>query len=586
VDHGRLHADRRDLDGAVTLRVDADHDAVCQAEVAHQVVVAPPGTGKTAVAVRLAGALTRDLDPEQRALLVTFSNQARVQLEREASRQLALDVRRSVDVVNYHGFFRREVWAYRRALGLPLDLRFTTWRRRLEVLKAVNADAVAELSSSKGLLDAFAEQRFELFRDERTPSAQVRESLLSAIDAENRAGGVVFDDLGALFWQLLETYPVLDAAYKARYPVVIADEHQDASALQDAFVRRLASQRLVVFADPMQLIYGFRGSKSERLDQHVEDCDAQFELHTPHRWHGQQASGEWLLAVRARLQGNVAAAQRPSAAQIVTCDYFNQMLPRVKGEAASALNGGMDTVAVIAAFNTEVGKLRAYLCKQGLYPRQLGGGDDYEQACAELEQLPLLDDPSNLGVHAMERVQTLVPTLKPNVVTTVKKRLTGAGVNLAGNCGAEAKGLLKALEPLYEFGPSAYFSSVVRALDACASQNHHLPRVEAVRALRATADGFESGDEALEDALARYSANVAVAAQAAPRLGRGVYVMTAHQAKGKEFDAVIIVNCGAAQFPDDPENRRLFYVAITRGSRRWVVMAPTASPTPLLVHLD
>ncbi len=569
----------------MSLRVDPDHDAVCHADGTHLLVVAPPGTGKTAVSVRLAGTLAPELSAEERVLLVTFSNQARVQLEREAARQFHPETRHGIEVVNYHGFFRREVWAYRRALALPLEVRLTSWRRRFEALKAADADAVAELRQFKGFLEAFAEQRFQAFHDERTPSPETRERLLAAIDAENHAGRVIFDDLGALFWQLLETYPVLDAAYKTRYPVVIADEHQDASALQDAFVRRLASRRLVVFADPMQLIYGFRGSKPERLEQHVQECDAQYELRTPHRWHGQEASGAWLLAVRARLQGDAVAAARPAELKIIKCQYFNQMLPRIKGEAAAALNGGMNTVAVISAFNSDVGKLRSYLCKQGLYPRQLGGGDDFEDACAEIEQLPLLDDPSNLAVHAIERVASLVPTLKPTIVATVKTRLTATGVNLSGNCGAEAKGLLKALEPLYEYGPSSYFSSVVGALDECAAKDHHLPRIEAVRALRATADRFEDADATLEDALARYSDNVAAAAQSAPRLGRGLYVMTAHQAKGKEFDAVIIVNCGATQFPDDPENRRLFYVAVTRGSRRWVVMAPADTPTPLLSHL-
>ena len=583
MDRGRLQCARRDLHGPLSLRDDPDHDAVCEADAKHLLVVAPPGTGKTTLAVRLAGVQASALSPEERILLVTFSNQARVQLEREAARQLTIEARRAVEVVNYHGLFRREVWAYRRALGLPLDVRFTSGRRRLEVLKAADAEAVAELKQFKGFLDAFAEQRFPGFHDERTPSHETVERLLGAIETENGLGRIVFDDLGALFWRLLDTYPVLDTAYQARYPVVIADEHQDASALQDAFVRRLASRRLVIFADPMQLIYGFRGSKPERLERHNAECDARFELRTPHRWHGRD-SGDWLLAVRARLQGQGRPAPRPAEVTLIKCQYLNQMLPRVKGEAAAALRGGMETVAVIAVFNSDVGKLRSYLSREGLYPRQLGGGDDFEDACAEIEQLPLLDDPTNLAVHALERVASLVPTLKQNIVFTAKKRLTPTGVNLSGRCSAEVKALLSALEPLYLVGPRSYFSSVVTALEECLARDHHLPRVEAVRALRATADRCDEASD-LEAALAEYSDNVAAAAQAAPRLGRGLYVMTAHQAKGKEFDAVIVVNCGSTQFPDNEEGRRLFYVAITRGSQKWVLLAPSQTPTPLLLHL-
>ncbi len=47
--------------------------------------------------------------------------------------------------------------------------------------------------------------------------------------------------------------------------------------------------------------------------------------------------------------------------------------------------------------------------------------------------------------------------------------------------------------------------------------------------------------------------------------------MTAHQAKGKEFDAVVLVNATAAHFPDSDEGRRLFYVAITRASKAWTI---------------
>ncbi len=82
--------------------------------------------------------------------------------------------------------------------------------------------------------------------------------------------------------------------------------------------------------------------------------------------------------------------------------------------------------------------------------------------------------------------------------------------------------------------------------------------------------------------MERYSFDVMAASQAAPRTTRGLYVMTAHQAKGKEFDVVVLAGANEQFFPDTEESRRLFYVAITRASKEWVVITPDSKPSPLL----
>ena len=219
-----------------SFRPDPDHDAVLDSGADHLVVTAPPGTGKTCLSVRLAAKTASTLNASENVLVLTFSNQARTQLEREAARQLTPALRRRIHITNYHRFFWQGVSAYRRALGLPMHLDIGSRRRRQKALELAEPTLVHEFQSHAGLIESLAEHSFAEFRDARTPDGESLGRLLATVDFEQRKGRLVFDDLGALFWSLLNLFPSVDQAYTHRYPVVIADEHQDASALQDAVV--------------------------------------------------------------------------------------------------------------------------------------------------------------------------------------------------------------------------------------------------------------------------------------------------------------------------------------------------------------
>lgn len=567
-------------------RPDPDHEAVLESGANHQLVTAPPGTGKTHISVRLAGRLAHDLPIGSKVLLLTFSNQARTQLEKEAARQLSRDDRSQIEVTNYHRFFWQGVLAYRRALGLPMQLDIGSRRRRAEALRRGAGSLVEELKGVEGLVESLAEHAFCEFHDDRTPDRDVLQRLLGVVEEEQLAGRLVFDDLGALFWTLLERFPAVDQVYRFRYPIVIADEHQDASALQDAVVRRLGSRRLVVLADPMQLIHEFRGARGERLERHMAECDQSLTLRTPHRWHGSEGLARWLLAVRARLQGQVASCPTPSQLRIDRSPAdrrFNGMKPFVKQAVSRAFADGSRTVAVLTRSNAEAGELRSYLSKQGQYPRQIGTAD-FEDAREDIEQLPLFEDHRAVAIHVVDRLETLVPTLTPAVLNQIRDRIQPDGVKLE-RAGAEAAAVLNALEPIYARGPSAYFEGLGGALGALADRGHHLPRQEAVRTLRATAESLKDASPNLEFALEKYADAVLVAAHRASPADHGLFIMTAHQAKGKEFD-VIVLGDGMERFwPDDEDHRRLFYVCITRATRSWTVVVPDLGASPLIDHL-
>ena len=206
------------------------------------------------------------------------------------------------------------------------------------------------------------------------------------------------------------------------------------------------------------------------------------------------------------------------------------MKPPVRGAVAQAFRDGFQSVAVLARGNAEASELRTYLTKKGLFPRQVGTRD-FEDARHDVEQLPLLRSPRPIATQALDRLQTLVPTLPTALIRQVRARLGDHETDLA-RVGTRALPILKALEPIYDRGRSGYFQALASALTSCEDAGHHLPRTEAVWALRVAVTTTNDCDP-FERILERYSQAVLTATHIAPRIERGLFVMTAHQAKGK-----------------------------------------------------
>ena len=227
--------------------------------------------------------------------------------------------------------------------------------------------------------------------------------------------------------------------------------------------------------------------------------------------------------------------------------------------------------------------MRRYLSEHGLKPWQIGG-EDFEEARGDIEQLPLLRDPQSVALHGVERLVALVATLSRDIADQVRRRLLPGGPNRRG-AGQEASAILQALEPIYTTGATGYFKAMAAAIDTCTALGHHLPRLGYVQALRDTAEALGGIAADLDTLLDEYSARIVAATHVVPRTTRGLFVMTAHQAKGKEFDAVILANASQRFYPDNDESRKLFYVAVTRATKAWTVIAPDRAATPLLATL-
>ena len=116
-----------------------------------------------------------------------------------------------------------------------------------------------------------------------------------------------YAELAARVAKLILRCPYIADALADRFPVVVADEHQDTSKEQNDVIMaiRRAGATLRIFGDPMQNIYT-RGPAAQKALARWDETKAGAvlaELCTPHRWRdGTPALGDWILQARQTLK--------------------------------------------------------------------------------------------------------------------------------------------------------------------------------------------------------------------------------------------------------------------------------------------
>src|SRR3569623_1807328 len=104
-----------------------------------------------------------------------------------------------------------------------------------------------------------------------------------------------YEELASKVARLVRASPIVARSIALRFPIIICDEHQDASPHQNTVILAFfeAGAMLRIFADPMQRIFG--GKKKAELESEItaqqqqwaelsRRADARDALDFPHRW--------------------------------------------------------------------------------------------------------------------------------------------------------------------------------------------------------------------------------------------------------------------------------------------------------------
>lgn len=400
-----------------------------------------------------------------------------------------------------------------------------------------------------------------------------------------------YSQLAAKVASLLRASPMIARSLAQRYPIVICDEHQDASADQHAIVMACheggASVR--VFGDPMQRIYGSKKKADIEAEQHRwEDlklrAGAFAELDEPHRWlHASVPLGGWILAAREALRSGSQVDLRTCLPQGVSIIVAENQSPKQrggyqladgKGKPIYELVEATNSLLVLAAHNSTVDALRAF------FGRQLPIWEGHMR-----ESLAVLVNTVQKHTGNASSIAQASVTFLDGVATGFSPSAYGNTflTEVSGGCNGKRSGkpaTLQALGKMILDQPN--HKGVAKVLQRLNQLIATDPAFQVVKidCPREFWDAVRIGEfDDADEGFAEVSRRRSYTRPSPPAKA----ISTVHKAKGLECDDVLIMPCDAQHFGDTPAARCLLYVAMSRAKRSLTFVVSRLNQSPLVV---
>jgi DNA helicase-2/ATP-dependent DNA helicase PcrA len=244
-------------------------------------IIAGAGSGKTRVLTfRIAHLLYKGADPFS-ILSLTFTNKAAREM-RNRIENLVGPAAKSLWMGTFHSVFARILRQEAEKLGYPPNFTIydTDDSKSLikSILKEMNLDdktykpgmVLGRISMAKNnLITAAAYLKNEELnqQDKNANRPKFAEIFKAYTERCYRAGAMDFDDILINTYLLLEKHPDVCHKWQHRFKYVMVDEYQDTNTVQYMITKRIAAvhQNICVVGDDAQSIYAFRGANIQNI---------------------------------------------------------------------------------------------------------------------------------------------------------------------------------------------------------------------------------------------------------------------------------------------------------------------------------
>ena len=559
-------------------------------------VVAGPGTGKTRTLTARIAFLTESRGvPPETVLALTFTNKAAEEMRERLAGLLGDGRPLGITVGTFHQLGAAVLREFGAAAGLSSTFviaddedRRALLRRCAPELPAAEVRRVLEaISSAKNLLTReWAIDRSDEGVEGGPPDLPAIRNRYDAALAEAEA--LDFDDLVFRTVRLLETDSAVLDTVQRRFRWISVDEYQDVNAAGHRLLRLLVAggANLCVIGDPDQAIYGFRGADHRYFLQFARDFPGARHLHLDRNYRSPQAILDAAAQVIARnpdrrstaliadyacqvkVDVHGAPTDRAEAEFVVHqvermvggTSYFSLDSGRVDDDGASEHRAFGD-FAVLYRLNAQARLLEEAFDRSGIPYQTTGAAAAEQQPVRAILSLLWLTLAPGSRVH---RARLALGHGAPGHadVAEVLSAIPGRSASAAGTTGSVS------VADLVETAATAWRELRGREYDA--AERERISRVQhAAGPFGARLRDFLTA-MALQSETDRYD----------ERADR-VTLMSLHAAKGLEFPVVFIVGCEEGLLPyrpvhgdadrDEPEERRLFYVGMTRARQRLIL---------------
>ena len=581
-------------------------------------ILAGAGTGKTRVITARIAYLLSEGIPASKLLAVTFTNKAANEMRNRVGALPENVTGSKLTICTFHSLCVRILRLDIEQLGYKTNFSIYDESDQLGLIRKI----VTRLAGATEKLDPHQAKNFISKAKNQGRKVQPGEQTLeSAVflryqEALKTFNAVDFDDLLILAVQLLEEFPKVRNKWANRFEFIMVDEFQDTNRLQLDLVRHLAEthQNVCVVGDDDQSIYGWRGAeianileferyfpkpKIVKLEQNYRSTNAILGVansiirHNPRR----RPKALWCENGDGQPVRLVQVPDDREEANYVIGEIQKQQL---------AEESRWGEFGVIFRMNAQSRLIEENLRRLHIPYRVVGGRSFFERrevkdllaylSCLvnpkdDISLLRIVNTPSRgigsstieLAIQESNRTrQSIYETMVSEAFLNLLTQRTREAIRKFTELIDEYE--TKFVQPLTNFARTVeelllqidYFQDLRRG---CKTPEESLNREENVREVIRAVSEFQARST---DGLPGFLAETALDQDRAEKPDKGadgVTLITYHAAKGLEFGQVFLIGLEEGLLPHNrsklegslDEERRLFYVGITRAKRNLTI---------------